>query len=151
MALNLIESLRNTEAMGVWVMAPSSHVWCLRSRHWRKLFWKKLLRFLQREFLTSYTSFHYYRRAFSFSSNATPWGRRWLRRGTLTMKAEQSNQFQKQTGLWTIPCSQTSLIHMPLFQPSNVHETHFCIETSLFSSSLFMQVMCTLNFLSPPT
>src|SRR5271163_813968 len=38
----------------------------------------------------------------------------WLRRGTLTMKAEQSNQLQKQTGLWVTPCSQTALIHMLL-------------------------------------
>ena len=48
-----------------------------------------------------------------------------LRRGTLTMKAEQSNQLQKQTGLWVTPCSQTALIHMLLFQPSNVARDTF--------------------------
>ena len=107
-ALNLIESLRNTEAMGS--VGNGSQFTCLvpQVTPLEKAFLEETLRFLQRGFITSYTSFHYYRRAFSFSSNVTPWVDGWLRRGTLTMKAEQSNQLQKQTGLWTIPCSQTS-------------------------------------------
>jgi hypothetical protein len=64
----------------------------------------------------------------------------------LTTEAEQSNQLQKQIGLWATPCGQPSVIHMHLFYPSNAHATHFCRETSLVQLFAFSGSCVYLKF-----
>jgi hypothetical protein len=155
-ALNLIESLRNTEAMGVWViMAPNHMSGAVRSQltPLEKAFLEEAFAFLT---MRAYYVLHKLPLLSQdlFLSARTPhcWGRCWAAEGNPdngSRTIESTSKANRDFGLYL--AVRLRSLTCPYSSPSNVHATHFCMEASLVSSSTFQAVMCTLNFLSPPT